>query len=167
MEKELRKIIVKSQEGLMTFIDESGAMRDSGSVKFIYDQKNDAELVNDFYYAFKRKQQELVYDGVHAKYTHKLGKIDKKSTEFERLKFTKGLIGLLKDERDKDNKLEIVFDGKNMYFISNENGSNMIYYDRVSDKNATIMTTLVNFTNAFNMSRTPSRLGSKLDTLDI
>lgn len=94
--KEISKIIIDAENGTLRFDDVFRSLRDCGAVKFIYDQKTDAELCIAFVQACERMIGELHYDGIYPVLKQSVGDIYMDSKGYEQLKDKTALVDFLK-----------------------------------------------------------------------
>ena len=96
--KELSKIIIDAENGTLRFEDANNSLKDFGAVKFIYDQKNDAEICEAFVEACYSMADELKYEGIELdinKNKKSFGIFDTSAVELETLRKSDGLVNFL------------------------------------------------------------------------
>lgn len=162
VKKEIISITISGDTGALFFDGDDNTLRDTGGIKFIYDPKNDAELLRTLCFTVNRKMHELFYDGILAKIDIPLGDIDIDSSDYKRLEKSHELVDVLSP--GKSNRLDIRIEGKKSYISTNEDGSNFFYANCI-DNPQTLMGRLIKFTNSMNVSKKRSRQSNKIKKL--
>jgi len=148
---ELQNIEILAKNGLLHFNDITGKMRESGSVKFIYNLESDADLITAFYYGYLEMVDQLAGDGINVISGIELGNLNANNPKMKMLKNTNNLVKLLQDNGENYNRIIITPNGKNTEIVSVEDGANMTYGDLNQHK--TLIGKFMGFACALNKSR--------------
>ena len=152
MKKEIQSIKILAETGALFFIGYDSTLKDTGGVRFVYDQKNDAELIRSLFATIDRKMHELFYDGIIAKIDVPLGDPSDCKETLKKLEKSHVLVDLLKTSMDNKNTLNINFVGKKVDIVSKENESNFVY-GKPSEGGITLMGEVVSFVDAMRVSK--------------